>query len=183
MEAMESCIIKSFKHDGHLHRVWFENWLVPEHLLHSDHATEAMLVLVNSKTKIVEADGRDWISKIPAVSFFIPGEWYNIVALLENAGIRYYCNIASPFYRSGHVLTYIDYDLDVIVSAYGQQQLLDQLEYERHKINYHYPKIVETKVQLGLEKLQQRINAKKAPFQDDLIWAYYEFWKHKETGV
>ena len=21
--------IKSFKHNGHIHRIWFENWLVP----------------------------------------------------------------------------------------------------------------------------------------------------------
>jgi protein associated with RNAse G/E len=183
MEVFANFIIKSFKHDGHLHRMWMENWLVPTHLLQPEHAVEAMLVLVNSHTKIREADGRDWISKIPVVCFFIPGQWYNIVALLESAGIRYYCNIASPVYRSNDVLTYIDYDLDIILSSGGERQIVDQDEYERHKINYHYSKIVETKVQEGLDGLNHRIDDKLPPFQDEHVWAYYELWKHMKTGV
>jgi protein associated with RNAse G/E len=183
MELFANFIIKSFKHDGHLHRAWLENWLVPDHLLQPEHAAESMLVLVNSHTKIREADGRDWVSKIPVVCFFIPGQWYNIVALLESAGIRYYCNIASPVYRSNDVLTYIDYDLDVILSPGGDRQVVDQDEYERHKINYHYPKIVEEKVQEGLVGLNYRIDNKLPPFQDEFVWAYYEFWKHMKTGV
>jgi protein associated with RNAse G/E len=183
MESLTNCVIKSFKHDGHLHRMWLENWLVPDHLLHPDHATESMLVLINSLTKIREADGRDWVSKIPVVCFFIPGQWYNIVALLESTGIRYYCNIASPVYRSQEVLTYIDYDLDVIVASNGDKQIVDQHEYERHKINYHYPKIIESKVQAGLDGLHRRIDGKLPPFQDEHVWAYYNLWKSLKTGV
>ena len=44
----------------------------------------------------------------------IPQEWYNIVALLEDGGIRYYCNVASPPYSSKQIITYIDYDLERI---------------------------------------------------------------------
>jgi protein associated with RNAse G/E len=183
MERSADYIIKSFKHDGHLHRMWYSNWLIPEKFLHPEHASESMFVLVNSKTKILEADGREWVSKIPVVSFFIPGEWYNIVALLESTGIRYYCNIASPVYKSGQVMTYIDYDLDVILNPSGEINLLDQHEYERHKINYHYSAAVVAKVQAGLKALLHRMENKSAPFQDDLVWSYYEMWKIKETGV
>jgi protein associated with RNAse G/E len=183
MELFSNYIIKSFKHDGHLHRMWLENWLVPNHLLLPEHAAESMLVIVNSHTKIRESDGREWVSKIPVVCFFIPGQWYNIVALLENTGIRYYCNIASPVYLSQDVLTYIDYDLDVIITSDGDNQIVDQHEYERHKINYHYPKIIESKVQEGLDGLQLRIDGKLPPFQDAPIWSYYELWKNKKTGV
>jgi protein associated with RNAse G/E len=183
MELFANIIIKSFKHDGHLHRMWLENWLVPTHLLHPEHAAESMMVLVNSYTKIREADGRDWVSKIPVVCFFIPGQWYNIVALLESGGIRYYCNIASPVYRSLDVLTYIDYDLDIIVSSNGDKQIVDQHEYERHRINYHYSTIVELKIQAGLEALNRRIDNKLPPFHDEQVWAYYDLWKRmKETG-
>jgi protein associated with RNAse G/E len=183
MEIFMNYIIKSFKHDGHLHRVWLENWMVPFSKLHPEHAAESMLVLVNSHTKILEADGRNWVSKIPVVCFFIPGQWYNIVALLEPEGIRYYCNIASPVYSSQDVLTYIDYDLDVILSPTGDKQIVDQHEYERHKINYRYPKIVETKVQAGLDGLLRRMELNAHPFQDEHVWAYYEMWKHMKTEV
>ncbi|QGQ98597.1 DUF402 domain-containing protein [Paenibacillus psychroresistens] len=177
MEPFSNFIIKSFKHDGHLHRMWLENWLVPANLLHPDHTAESMMVLVNSHTKISEADGRDWVSKIPVVCFFIPGQWYNIVALLESGGIRYYCNIASPVYCSQDVLTYIDYDLDVILTSNGNKQIVDQHEYERHRINYRYSKIVESKVQAGLDDLIRRIDNKMPPFHDELVWAYYDLWK------
>jgi protein associated with RNAse G/E len=139
---------------------------------------------VNSHTKIREADGRDWVSKIPVVCFFIPGQWYNIVALLESGGIRYYCNIASPVYRSHNVLTYIDYDLDIIVSSNGNKQMVDQHEYERHKVNYHYSTIVELKIKAGLVELNRRIDHKLPPFDDGQVWAYYELWKQmKDTGM
>ncbi|MEX2461147.1 MAG: DUF402 domain-containing protein [Paenibacillaceae bacterium] len=177
MELFTNYMIKSFKHDGHLHRIWLENWMVPAHLLHSEHAAEAMLVLVNSHTKIREADGREWVSKIPVVCFFIPGQWYNIVALLEGEGIRYYCNIASPVYCSHDVLTYIDYDLDLIVSSNGDKQIVDQDEYDRHKISYRYPKIVESKIHAGLAELNHRIDQRRHPFQDEHVWTYYELWK------
>jgi protein associated with RNAse G/E len=181
MEQHSNFIIKSFKHDGHLHRMWLENWLVPAHFLHPEHAAESMMVLVNSHTKIREADGKDWVSKIPVVCFFIPGQWYNIVALLESEGIRYYCNIASPVYRSNDILTYIDYDLDIIVSSNGNKQIVDLHEYERHRINYHYSAIVELKVQEGLDELNRRIDDKLPPFQDEQVWAYYELWKKENS--
>ncbi|WP_281890200.1 DUF402 domain-containing protein [Paenibacillus sp. YYML68] len=176
MEAFTSYIIKSFKHDGHLHRMWLENWRVPDRLLDASHAEQAMLVFINSQTKIVEADGKEWVSRVPGVSFFIPGEWFNIVALMEEQGVRYYCNIASPPYVNGRVITYIDYDLDVIRMPAGDIHVVDQEEYERHKLLYHYSEVVHVKVKQGLSKLLQRVREGKPPLQDDLVKHYYQLW-------
>lgn len=181
MEPYIPSIIKSFKHDGHLHRMWMENWLVPNRLLHPDHAAESMYVFINSQTPIQEADGKQWISRVPAVSFFIPGQWFNVVGLLEEAGVRYYCNIASPPFVQNDVLTYIDYDLDVIISHGGKAQVVDQDEYELHKAMYHYSDEVNIKVLDGLEALLIRINQRQAPFDDEMVTAYYDMW-HKQTG-
>lgn len=82
--------------------------------------------------------------------FFIPKQWFNIVALIEDTGVRYYCNVASPMYVTGQVLTYIDYDLDVIRMPDRSVHIVDQDEYERHKLNYHYSTLVESKVNDGL---------------------------------
>lgn len=177
MELFAAYKIKSFKHDGHLHRMWFENWHVPESHLHPDHAKESMMVLINSQTKIQEADGKEWMSRIPGVSFFIPHCWYNIVALIETTGIRYYCNIASPPYVLGNVITYIDYDLDVILYPDGGVHLVDQDEYERHKIGYHYSETVQTKVQEGLQALMKRVERRAAPFVDEHVLHYYKLWE------
>jgi protein associated with RNAse G/E len=176
-------LIKSFKHDGHLHRMWLENWLVPDELLLPAHKSESIMVFINSQTKIQEADGKEWTSRIPGVSFFIPGQWHNVVALLEEQGVRYYCNIASPPYVAGSVLTYIDYDLDVILLPNGDVHIVDQEEYERHRLNYHYSDVVVKKVKNGLDALLKRISERKAPFDDAWVLGCYEQWKEQQGGA
>ncbi|WP_233532283.1 DUF402 domain-containing protein [Paenibacillus alkalitolerans] len=173
-------MIKSFKHDGHLHRMWYENWPVPRSELHPDHQEQGMKVLINHGTRIREADGKEWVSRIPGVTYFIPGQWFNIVALLETAGVRYYCNIASPYYEYGNVITYIDYDLDVIKLSDGSINVVDEEEYLSHRVLYQYPNVVETKVRQGLERLVQWMKDSKPPFQDDEALRYYELWKNRQ---
>ena len=183
METYEQCIIKSFKHNGHLHRLWQQNWLVPNRLLMEEHRKESMIVLINRQTPIQESDGKQWISRVPAVSYFIPGQWFNVVALLEQGGVRYYCNIASPPYLQGGVLTYIDYDLDVIRTSDGNRYIVDQDEYEQHKRLYHYPHTVQDKVYEGLGDLLGRIEHSKAPFSDKAANAYYQAWLEHSGGA
>jgi protein associated with RNAse G/E len=169
--------IKSFKHDGSLHRVWIENWQVPESRLLTQHAAHSAWVMLNDHTTIIEADGKEWISRVPAVSFFMPQRWFNVVALMEEKGIRYYCNLASPPYRYGNVLTYIDYDLDVVVLPDGSSHELDRDEFVRHKAEYRYGEAVEAQVETGLRLLQDTIAKKSFPFGDAEVYHYYEQWK------
>ncbi|MEI7025875.1 DUF402 domain-containing protein [Paenibacillus sp. y28] len=176
-------IIKSFKHNGKLHRMWLENWLVPARLLHPEQAASGTLVLVNNQTKIQEADGKEWTSRIPSVAFFLPNQWFNVIALLEEGGVRYYCNIASPPYLNKRVLTYIDYDLDVIVNPRGEVQIVDQEEYDAHKLNYHYSDIVDQKVRAGLESLLDLIRQRGSPFREETVMEYFELWRNREAGV
>ena len=175
--------IKSFKHDGHLHRMWLQNWRVPDELLLAEHRAESMIVLINSQTPIRERDGKEWTSRIPSVTFFIPGEWYNVVSLLEEQGVRYYCNIASPPYVNDGVITYIDYDLDVIRTLDGSIQIVDQEEYEHHKISYHYSETVDFKVKQGLDALLARLKRSGPPFSGNEALRYYELWKMNEPEV
>jgi len=177
--SYEKHVIKSFKHDGSLHRVWLENWLVPKECLHPRHVAQEVWVILNDHTTIVEADGKEWISRVPAVSFFIPEQWYNVVALIEDKGIRYYCNLASPPYRYGNVLTYIDYDLDVVVLPNGTVIELDRDEYMLHKTEYHYSEAVEAQVEAGMQILQSAISNKAFPFGDAEVYHYYEQWKRQ----
>lgn len=177
MNSYFPCTIKSFKHDGQLHRMWYENWLLSSDCIHPKHAQEQPQILINSQTRIREANGKEWTSKIPAISFFLPQQWYNIVALIETTGIRYYCNVASPFYKQGNIITYIDYDLDVIVRSDGAYYIVDKDEYETHRKKYRYSAIVERKVNDGLSELLKRIEAGAAPFQDDIVRNYLQAWQ------
>jgi protein associated with RNAse G/E len=168
--------IKSFKHDGSLHRIWLENWRIPEDRLHPEHAAESAIVLLNDHTPIREADGKEWISRVPAVVIFLPDEWFNVVALLEDKGIRYYCNVASPPYQYQDVLTYIDYDLDAVMMPDGSLHELDREEFNRHRVDYRYDGAVVEQAERALERLKDRMSRRCPPFGDELIRRYYQDW-------
>ena len=179
--AYRSGIIKSFKHDGSLHRVWLDNWLVPKERLCPHHAAESIEVLLNEHTRVREADGREWISRVPAVAFFLPDEWFNVVALLEETGIRYYCNVASPYYHYGRTWTYIDYDLDMMLMPGGTLHELDRDEFDRHKADYRYGAEVLSCIDRGLKRLKRRLDRRLPPFQDECVREYYQAWK--QSGI
>ena len=173
--------IKSFKHNGKLHRMWLENWVIPNAMLEPQH--QHMIVTINENTKIIESDGKEWTSRVPGVSFFIPNQWFNIIALIEKNGIRFYCNIASPSYFDGQTLTYIDYDLDVVLQANGRVLVLDEDEYARHKRIYHYSPLVQEKAEQGLAEVLAMIEKKESPFFDAAIMKYYSMWKQQRSTV
>lgn len=182
MPTFTHCVIQSFKHDGHLHRTWLDNWLVPKELHLPAQLNEHMIVCINAYTKVREADGKMWTSRIPAVSYFIPDKWFNVVALIEQQGIRYYCNIASPPVVTPEVLSYVDYDLDVIKSTDGRVLTVDQHEYEQHKKMYNYPFETQQQVEAGLAELKNRIAHRASPFDAKVVHHYYQLWHHQQVS-
>jgi protein associated with RNAse G/E len=85
--------------------------------------------------------------------------------------------VASPFYQSGEIITYIDYDLDVILNQKGDIYVLDEDEYSKHRKLYHYSLAVEEKVKLGLEEVLELARSRGEPFCDESVLAYFEMWK------
>jgi protein associated with RNAse G/E len=171
-------VIKSFKYDGHLHRTWLENWLVPQNLMVPEHVAAGLMICVNHNTMIQEANGKMWQSRIPGITFFLPGEWYNVVALIEQTGIRYYCNMASKPLLNGNVITYIDYDLDVVLYPNGKIAVLDRDEYEHNAKLYRYPDSIQNHVENALTTLIDRIEERQLPFTDEHIYTYHRLWKN-----
>ena len=74
--------IQSYKHNGKLHRTWSKGFVLV--------ADEKHMVVVTNKTWVIEADGRRWITREPAVCFFYPDKWYNIIAMIRKNGTYYY---------------------------------------------------------------------------------------------
>ena len=100
--------------------------------------TENALIGVNDHTLVTESDGRRWITREPAIVYFHKKYWFNIIAMIRDNEVSYYCNLASPFYMDQEALKYIDYDLDVKVFPGGDKKLLDVEEYEQHKRKMNY---------------------------------------------
>ena len=85
--------IQSYKHDGSLHRTWCRGFVLE--------ANEDRIVAVTDKTWVIEADGRRWLTREPAVCFFYTHLWFNIISMIRMSGIYYYCNLASPSLYDG----------------------------------------------------------------------------------
>ncbi|MDD6467981.1 MAG: DUF402 domain-containing protein [Erysipelotrichaceae bacterium] len=148
--------IQSYKHDGSLHRTWSQGFVIE--------ANDKRTVVVTNKTWVTEADGRKWYTREPAICFFYPDRWFNVICMMRKTGVYYYCNLASPSIYDGEALKHIDYDLDVKVFPDGQILLLDEDEYEEHQKEMNYPDTILTIIEDELQILLDWIEEKRTPF-------------------
>ena len=161
--------IHGYKHDGKIHRSWDEAVLLE---IHDDY-----LVFGNEKTKVVEADGRTWRTKEPAVLYFYKKNWFNVIGQNKNNGIYYYCNIASPFIIEEKTIKYIDYDLDLRVFPNGSFKVLDRGEYKYHKKIMNYPNIIDKILKYELSNLIEKVKKKEIPFKEGMVEYYCTIYK------
>ena len=127
----EFVTIQSYKHDGKLHRTWRDTMVLK--------TSEHSMIGVNDHTLVTESDGRRWVTREPAIVYFHKKYWFNVIAMIREKGVSYYCNLASPFLLDDEALKYIDYDLDIKVFPDGEKRLLDVDEYEMHSKMMNYP--------------------------------------------
>ena len=158
--------IQSFKHDGSLHRTWAMGYVIE--------ANEERIVAVTNRTLVSESDGRKWVTREPAICFFYPDKWYNVICMIRKTGIHYYCNLASPSIYDGEAIKNIDYDLDVKVNPIGKTMLLDEDEYELHSKQMHYSEALDRAIHRGLDKLMVDIRLKNSPFEHREISRLYD---------
>ena len=67
--------VQSFKHDGSLHRTWSLGFVIE--------SNNERTVVVTNKTWVTEADGRKWYTREPAICFFYPDHWFNILRIIH----------------------------------------------------------------------------------------------------
>ena len=141
--------IQSYKHDGRLHRTWRDTMVLK--------TTENAVIGVNDHTLVTEADGRRWVTREPAIVYFHKKYWFNIIAMIRDNGISYYCNLASPY-----------------VFADGEKKLLDVDEYEIHKKEMHYSPDIDYILKEHVKILVDWINNGKGPFSQSYVNIWYK---------
>ncbi len=160
--------IESFKHNGELHRIW-KNAIVYS-------LDEEKIIVIIEKGKVKEQNGREWITKEPAVLSFYFKKWYNVMAMLREDGIYYYCNVASPVNVVNKKLQYIDYDLDLKTYPNNTYRVLDCNEFYCHRYAMNYGETIENIVMSSLDELIFLFKKRRGPFSDDNIDnIYYDF--------
>ena len=161
----EFITIKSYKHDGSLHRTWRDTMVLK--------TSENALIECNDHTLVTEADGRRWVTREPALVYFHKHYWFNIVAMIRDNGVSYYCNLASPMVLDKEALKYIDYDLDVKVFPNGEKRLLDVDEYAEHSAKWKYPAKTDLILKHNVKTLVDWIEHGKGPFSKEYVEIWY----------
>ena len=161
--------IHSYKHNKALHRIWRSATVINE--------TEDCLVLGNFKTRVIESDGRNWMTKEPAICYFFRNQWFNVIGMIKPDGIYYYCNLSSPYLYDGEAVKYIDYDLDIRVSRDGTFKILDEDEYQKHQVKFKYPSEVKVILAKEMDVLIHMIHNRIKPFDDSFIESSFETFK------
>jgi protein associated with RNAse G/E len=165
----EFITIKSYKHDGHLHRTWRDTMVLK--------TSENSLIGINDHTLVTEDDDRKWLTREPAIIYFHKKYWFNIIAMIRENGIGYYSNLASPYVIDKEALKYIDYDLDIRVSTDGYRHLLDVEEYKRHSQQWDYPEDIQRILWAHVKILDDMIKDKKGPFSQNYIDMWFSRYK------
>lgn len=163
----ETIQIHSYKHNGRIHRVWQETMVLK--------GTKNVVIGANEKTLVIESDGRTWLTREPSICYFHSEHWFNIICMLREDGVYYYCNVSSPFVYDNNSIKYIDYDLDVKVFPDMTYALLDEDEYELHKKEMGYPEVIDKILKRNLTILISRIQQRRGPFAPDFI----EVWTNR----
>ena len=71
----EVITVKSYKHDGSLHRTWRDSMILKT----SDQA----IIACNDHTLVTESDGRRWLTREPALLYYHKHYWFNIVTMIR----------------------------------------------------------------------------------------------------
>lgn len=158
--------VMSYKHDGSLHRIWRDSMVLK--------TSDQSIIACNDHTLVTESDGRRWLTREPALLYYHKQYWFNIVTMIRQKGVSYYCNLASPYVLDAQGLKYIDYDLDIKVFPDGEKRLLDVDEYELHRRRMQYSKEIDQILKANVGILVDWINHKKGPFSPEYVEMWYE---------
>ncbi|MGM8216292.1 nucleoside tri-diphosphate phosphatase [Bacillaceae bacterium W0354] len=162
----ENIQIHSYKHDGEIHRVWEETLVLKSH--------SNIVIGANDNCLVKESDGRTWRTREPAISYFTSNYWFNIICMVRDDGIYYYCNISSPYVVDEEALKYIDYDLDIKVFPDMTYMILDEDEFDEHRKKMNYPEVLQKILYKQLHKLEKWIHQRKGPFAPEFADKWYE---------
>jgi uncharacterized protein len=94
--------------------------------------------------------------------------WYNVFRFSDSDRKlkNFYCNVNQPPVFDGHVLSYIDLDIDVLVAPDLTYKILDVVDFEENTRCYGYPDDVQANARQALKELTTLIESKIFPFDE-----------------
>lgn len=157
--CVELITVRALKYDGRLHREW-----------------RARLVRVEGPLVVVEGEFEETVEHTQlgtiargtvSTEHFWTDRWYSIFRFrAPDKTLRHYCNINRPVSFDGELLTFVDLDIDVLVSPGTTYRVLDEDEFEVNAARYHYSRDVRVRVRRALAELIDVIERREFPFDE-----------------
>lgn len=124
--------VYALKHNGETSKHFHRLYVVLE--------TDDVIVLYSGKGARVDEvrKGTHWTANYAAYKVFLKHDHFNFVIVEKEMGNEYYCNLASIPIIETDKITYIDYDIDIILSPEGTISVHDIKEFEDRRISYRY---------------------------------------------
>lgn len=148
------------KYDGRLSRRW------PARIEKRD---GALLVLHAAFDEEIQHDLLGTIALgTVSTEYYWLDRWYNVFRFSDPAGqLRsFYCNINEPPQFDGHMLSYVDLDLDVLVAPDLTYEVLDMDDFEENARRFPYPEEIQMRARRALTELTDLIESGSFPFKE-----------------
>ena len=148
------------KYDGLEHRRW------PARIAKSD---GPLLVLDAVFENEIKHDLLGTISSgTISTEYYWLDRWYNVFRFSDpdRRLKNYYCNVNQPPTFDGHVLSYIDLDIDVFVAPDLTYKILDVEDFEANATRYAYPEEVQANARRAVTELTRLIESRAFPFTE-----------------
>jgi len=150
--------VRTFKFDGSAHRSW------PARIVQQE---GSLLVLDASfETEVRHAILGTISTGTLSTEFYWLDRWYNIFRFSNVSGElrNHYCNVNVPPTFDGHVLSYIDLDIDILIEPDFSYRVLDREEFEQNAVKYGYPDHVREHAYQAVDDLVMMIESRAFPF-------------------
>jgi hypothetical protein len=105
-------------------------------------------------------------------------QWYEKVD--DGPEDELYCDVVGGSVWNGTVVTTVDLDLDIIRTFSGATKLLDEDEFEVHRIELAYPEELVTQARAAANELMRRVESRAAPF-DGTHHHWMDVWKNLQS--
>jgi protein associated with RNAse G/E len=159
-DVEQEVIVRACKYDGTEHRRW---------LARITTCADNLLILDAEFTEDIHHQLLGTVARgTTSIEYYWLDRWYNIFRFLKpNGELRnFYCNVNIPPTFDGHVLSYIDLDIDILVAPDLTYQIVDEDEFDLNAARYNYPLNIRESAYRALTELVSLIETRGFPFSD-----------------
>ena len=150
--------MRACKYDGAIHRHW--------HARLRDRLDSLLVLDARFEEEIRHPQLGTIARGTTSVEYYWLDRWYNVFRFHEPAGRlrNYYCNVNLPPTFDGRVLSYIDLEMDILVSPDLSYTILDEDEFRESAARFNYSQVVKARAHRALDELITLIEARRFPF-------------------